>query len=210
MVLNAGAQILLARWVDLVTPLFSRTNFFNFVLLVQLGIGDTKSYGVDITDMGDNLPFVNLTSTPLLLRASQLACGSVFCCVILATFDATTAGNGRIKCWGDNNVGQLGLGDQEVRGDSPNELGDALPFVDLGNAADGSSWQALALSAGADMACAILGSQGGLKCVFCFVYNSCVAPSYCFFTFLQFSFGEYKLLQVLGRQRIRHAWASGG
>lgn len=31
-----------------------------------------------------------------------------------------------------NYYGQLGLGDEEARGDEPGEMGDALPQVDLG------------------------------------------------------------------------------
>ncbi len=41
---------------------------------------------------------------------------------------------GAVKCWGDNSAGQLGLGDNEARGDEPGEMR-ALPDVDLGNAA---------------------------------------------------------------------------
>jgi hypothetical protein len=37
-----------------------------------------------------------------------------------------------LKCWGLNDHGQLGLGDTEVRGDGPGEMGDALPAVELG------------------------------------------------------------------------------
>lgn len=37
---------------------------------------------------------------------------------------------------GDNQWGQLGLEDQDDRGDEPNEMGDNLPLVDLGDGAD--------------------------------------------------------------------------
>lgn len=33
------------------------------------------------------------------------------------------------KCFGNNYVGQLGLGDESNRGDGPNEMGVSLPFV---------------------------------------------------------------------------------
>ena len=41
--------------------------------------------------------------------------------------------NGEIaaKCWGLNNVGQLGYGDTANRGDGSNEMGDSLPFLDI-------------------------------------------------------------------------------
>ena len=38
-----------------------------------------------------------------------------------------------MKCWGRGNYGQLGYGDTNNRGDGPNEMGDNLPTVDLGN-----------------------------------------------------------------------------
>jgi hypothetical protein len=39
---------------------------------------------------------------------------------------------GALKCWGWNDVGQLGIGDTQNRGDEAGEMGVALPAVDLG------------------------------------------------------------------------------
>jgi len=66
--------------------------------------------------------------------------------------------DGKLKCWGKNDEGQLGLGDRESRGDGPNEMGDQLPFVDLGT---GASVE-LAV-AGSLTTCALLSDQR-VKC----------------------------------------------
>ena len=39
---------------------------------------------------------------------------------------------GSLKCWGGDFRGELGLGDNESRGDNPGEMGDNLPAVDVG------------------------------------------------------------------------------
>jgi len=41
-------------------------------------------------------------------------------------------GDNRLKCWGANVYGELGLGDTNDRGDNPNELGANLPAIDFG------------------------------------------------------------------------------
>ena len=61
-----------------------------------------------------------------------------------------------VKCWGRNDSGQLGLGDIAPRGDEPGEMGDALPFVQLGA-------PAVEVDSGFDSTCARL-ADGGLKC----------------------------------------------
>jgi alpha-tubulin suppressor-like RCC1 family protein len=88
----------------------------------QLGLGDTTNRGYDINQMGDNLPAVNLGSG---LTAVAIQSGQAHTCAIL--------NNGSVKCWGANNKGQLGQGDPSARGDGPNEMGDNLLAVDLGN-----------------------------------------------------------------------------
>eukprot|EP01083_Nonionella_stella_P087996 244995_1 len=40
--------------------------------------------------------------------------------------------NNKTKCWGENNSGQLGIGDNNTVGDEANEMGDILLEIELG------------------------------------------------------------------------------
>ncbi len=113
----------------------------------QLGIGDTANRGDAANEMGDALPVVDLGTgrTAVILTA-----GSSHSCALLD--------NGALKCWGDNTYGQLGLGDTVNRGDAANEMGDALPVVDLG-----TGRVVIALTAGQSHSCALL-DNGEVKC----------------------------------------------
>jgi hypothetical protein len=64
----------------------------------------------------------------------------------------------KVKCWGENSFGQLGLGDTMPRGANAGELGDSLPTVDLG-----TGHSAVAIAAGFTATCAIL-ENGQVKC----------------------------------------------
>jgi alpha-tubulin suppressor-like RCC1 family protein len=66
--------------------------------------------------------------------------------------------NGSVKCWGKNNLGQLGLGDTSNRGDNSNEMGDNLTTIDLG-----TGRTATAIEAGNHHTCAIL-DNASIKC----------------------------------------------
>lgn len=66
--------------------------------------------------------------------------------------------DGTLKCWGNNNSGQLGLGDTQARGNDPGEMGDALPFVDLGAGA-----KVIDVTLGRTHTCALL-AGGTVKC----------------------------------------------
>ncbi len=65
---------------------------------------------------------------------------------------------GSLKCWGRNDVGQLGLGDTASRGSKPNEMGKMLLPVDLGPSA-----QVTQVAMGDRHSCAVLGDRS-LKC----------------------------------------------
>ena len=66
--------------------------------------------------------------------------------------------SGRLKCWGMNRFGLLGLGDSDHRGDEAGEMGDALPYVNLGSGRTVQTHYS-----GLVNNCAIL-DNGALKC----------------------------------------------
>lgn len=99
-------------------------------------------------NMGEELPTVNLGTG---LKAIAVATTGRHAC---ALFD-----NGRIKCWGYNDHGELGLGNVPSYGITPDTIGDALPFVDLGTGALAQS----VVAAREGYSCALL-VGGSVKC----------------------------------------------
>lgn len=85
----------------------------------NLGLGDTNDRGGQLADLGNTLPFVDVGDVEI----ADVAVGAFHSCVLLT--------DDRVKCFGGNINGQLGLGDSLSRGDSPGEMGNLLPFVDL-------------------------------------------------------------------------------
>jgi len=86
----------------------------------QLGVGDDKARGTAPGDMGDALPTVELGTG---LFARQITVGFAHTCARL--------NDDTLKCWGNNQLGQLGVGPTASRGDNPGEMGDACPIVDF-------------------------------------------------------------------------------
>ena len=120
--------------------------------LGQLGYGDTTFRGNMPNQMGDNLPYVDVGTGR---TVKQISAGGIsHTCAILD--------NDKVKCWGSNYAGQLGYGDTNNRGDGPNEMGDSLPYVNLG-----TGRTAVAIGTGSFMAightCAILDNDA-VKC----------------------------------------------
>lgn len=118
------------------------------------GGGDLGLFGVSHTPLGDEpgemgaaLPYVELGSDA---RVTSLdADGGAYCAVL---------DDGRLKCWGLNNEqGRLGTGDTSDRR-LPEDMGDALPSVDLGVDA-----KVVDVGVGREHTCAVL-SDGGVKC----------------------------------------------
>ncbi|SVD95106.1 uncharacterized protein METZ01_LOCUS447960, partial [marine metagenome] len=79
-----------------------------------------------------------------------ITAGSAFSCFMLD--------NGSVKCWGKNNLGQLGQGNTNTRGDNSSEMGDNLTAIDLG-----TGRTATAIAAGNHHTCAIL-DNASIKC----------------------------------------------
>jgi hypothetical protein len=83
-------------------------------------------------------------------RVIALAVGRLHNCVILDDH--------KVKCWGNNATGELGLGDTKNRGADPTTMGDNLPTVDLG-----TGRTARDIATGMYSSCAIL-DDDTLKC----------------------------------------------
>jgi len=113
----------------------------------QLGLGDGTDRGGLPADMGASLPAVALGTGRTALAVGSAAYST---CAVLD--------DGSVKCWGSNFRAQLGLGDTTNRGSAPNEMGDMLPAVALGQGRT-----ATALATGFFHACAVL-DDGSLKC----------------------------------------------
>ena len=113
----------------------------------QLGLGNTTVIGDELSEMGSNLASVALGTD---LSALQIAAGSNHTCARL--------NNSSVKCWGQNDSGQLGRDSTDASGDEANEMGDNLTAINLG-----SGRTAIEITAGAKHTCARL-DDGSVKC----------------------------------------------
>ena len=115
----------------------------------SLGVGPVNSavIGDSTSEMGENLRAVDLGDTPNVIG---LAAGDNNTCALFE--------NHAIKCWGHNNVGTLGLGDQRSRGVVTSDMGNNLPFINLGRLA-----QVTSIAKGSYHNCVVLGTDV-LKC----------------------------------------------
>jgi alpha-tubulin suppressor-like RCC1 family protein len=113
----------------------------------QLGLGNTAALGDNPGEMGGELPWLSLGTG---LVVSDIEAGSQHTCVIFT--------NAKMKCWGRNNYGQLGIGNMNTIGDGAGEMGDSLAYVSLG---PGRTVKKIGL--GVYSTCAIL-DDDSLKC----------------------------------------------
>jgi alpha-tubulin suppressor-like RCC1 family protein len=87
----------------------------------QLGLGTQTARGVAPGEMGDALPPVDLGPG---FTASSLAA--------MASGSCALDPDQGVKCWGADGSGELGHEDAVSRGGTPEQMGAALPLVDLG------------------------------------------------------------------------------
>lgn len=113
----------------------------------RLGYGNANNLGDGGSEMGNSLAYVDLGTG---MTALQVEAGLSHTCVRLY--------NSQVKCWGKNDLGQLGKGNVNSLGDGAGEMGDSLTAIDFGSGALASS-----ISAGSEMTCAIL-DTGNMKC----------------------------------------------
>ena len=92
----------------------------------QLGYGDTDNRGDSIYEIGDYLPPIDI-GTGFTVTSIAIGSTSEHSC---ALFENGTDFLG-LKCWGENQYGQLGLNDTGNRGDSVDEIPSELQFVSV-------------------------------------------------------------------------------
>lgn len=111
------------------------------------GAGDANNRGDVAGQMGDALLPIDFG---LGRTATKLWSGLYHACALLD--------DESVKCWGSNTYGELGLGDNESRGDSANEMGSYLPTLDFG-----SEEQVWSMGLGYADSCA-MSKSGDVKC----------------------------------------------
>ena len=98
----------------------------------RIGSGALGHLGDQPGEMGDALPTVQLGSGMAAARICEHAFDSEHTCVLLQACPDAEPGCSKVKCWGSS--GGLGYDGNPAGmiGDANGEMGDALPFVDVG------------------------------------------------------------------------------
>ncbi|DAC19080.1 MAG TPA: hypothetical protein HA276_00610, partial [Candidatus Poseidoniaceae archaeon] len=119
----------------------------------QLGIGSTTTVGDGAGEMGSNLVNISLPSG---VNATSITAGDGFTCAVFS--------DESIRCWGRNDVGQLGQGNTATYGDNGGETVGGLSAISLGSTyASGTK----ILDAGRDHVCTVIetsSTAGAIKC----------------------------------------------
>ena len=116
----------------------------------QLGQGNVHNIGNSTSTTNNSKPmsalrhnFIDLGTNKL---AKAISAGRSHVCAILD--------DDSVKCWGQNNFGQLGQGNRRSIGDQANELGNNLSAVNLG-----TNRKAISITSGDGFNCAILDNK---------------------------------------------------
>lgn len=118
----------------------------------QVACWGSNEYGQ--LGVGTQVPFLMTAVTPVDLG---LSFGTVEEVAVGGWHTCARNSMGQVKCWGQNEYGQLGLEHNRSLGSDASFLGDALPTVDLGSdPEEGAQYKAKQISAGAVHTCALL------------------------------------------------------
>ena len=117
----------------------------------ELGYGDTTERGYGANEMGNRLPIVNLGSNARVVEVS--AGGVYYGSSYQGVHACARMEDGTVKCWGENDRGQLGKGDTNDE-DDPS----GLSAINLG-----TGRTALQVAAGGRHSCALL-DDATVKC----------------------------------------------
>ena len=96
-------------------------------------VGAVGLYVNMLTGMGDALPFVDL-GVVASDNVVSVSCATRRTCVVIRDVTTTPSTPNRVKCYGQDIYGANGQGSLTTIGDNPNEMGDNLPFINLGSA----------------------------------------------------------------------------
>ena len=116
-----------------------------------LGRDDANNIAISSPQGIANFSAINLGTDPSgnSLQAKSISLGSNFACSVLM--------NGQVKCWGINNVGQLGQDDTDTLGDGVNQDGELA--IEMGNNLNaislGEGVKVKSLSVNTDHVCAL-------------------------------------------------------
>ncbi len=119
----------------------------------QLGIGSTTTVGDGAGEMGSNLVNISLPSG---VNATSITAGDGFTCAVFS--------DESIRCWGRNDVGQLGQGNTVTYGDNGGETVGGLSAINLGSTYTSGT---KTLDAGRDHVCSVIetsSTAGAIKC----------------------------------------------
>lgn len=153
--LGAGVsadQICVGNYHNCVLTTDGKVKCWGYNANAELGLGHTNTLGNDPGEMGNTLPWVDLGTGRTVVK---LSCGMHHNCAILD--------NKKLKCWGYNPYGNLGLGHTNYVGSSPGQMGNNLPYVNVG-----TGRTVLDVAAGGYHTCALLDNND----VKCWGYNT--------------------------------------